>query len=169
MVAIIFRRKILKVLRWGWKAIECLFVILVLLFALLNFRSSISSSGLFEYKGYTVISGSMEPKINVGDFVIVRNKGYDSVKTDQIISFASDDIVVTHRVVEQSSTGSVTRGDANEVNDVNEVTAANYIGTLQWIIPYLGYAIVWLQKPWVYGLVMALIALRLLVAIIYKK
>lgn len=159
----------MKVLRWVWKAFEFVFVVFVLLFAILNFRSSIDSSGLFGYKGYTVISGSMEPTIGVGDFVVVHNDGFASVTPKQIISFVSDNIVVTHRVIEPSEDGLVTRGDANEVKDVSHVTADNYIGTLKLVIPYLGYAMVWFQKPWVYGIVMALIALRLLVAVIYKK
>lgn len=53
----------MKVLKKIGNAILFVFTVLVVGVALLNFFSSPDGKGLFGYKGYTVLSGSMEPEI----------------------------------------------------------------------------------------------------------
>ncbi len=71
--------KIKTVMRIIWSCCGTLLVAAVLLLAVLNFLSKPSGDGLFGYKGYTVISGSMEPTLKVGDYVVVKAEDFDKL------------------------------------------------------------------------------------------
>ena len=81
-----------------------------------------------------VVTGSMEPSIHVGDYIIVENTDTSSLKDGDIISFYSEQsdikgLLVTHRIVEKTADGSyVTRGDANPVNDSVTVRPERIVG-----------------------------------------
>lgn len=81
---------------------------------------------------YVVVSGSMEPEIPVGSLVIVKPAEPASVHEGDVIAFQSGNSVVTHRVVENQSAESqfITKGDANEVKDMNPVPYTNLLGVV---------------------------------------
>ncbi|WP_277631234.1 hypothetical protein [Atopococcus tabaci] len=60
----------MKVLKGIGNTILFIITVLVVGIALLNFFSSPDGKGLFGYKGYTVLSGSMEPEISAGDYIL---------------------------------------------------------------------------------------------------
>lgn len=74
-----------------------------------------------------VVTGSMEPTIATGEYIIVAKTDPSSLQVNDIIAFYSDsdetkDLLITHRIVEIKEDGSfVTKGDANNIED--EVTA----------------------------------------------
>lgn len=144
-------------------------VVAVCSLSLLNYFSGPERNGVMGYKGYTVISGSMEPTLHVGDYIIIKKMPFDKVEKGEIISFSQDNVLVTHRVVEREGNKLKTRGDHNNVNDLGEVTSENYIGTYQFRIPQLGRIMLWLQDPMIYSIIMAVIALRIAVLLILKK
>ena len=82
----------------------------------------------------TVVTGSMEPSLHVGDYIIVSRTAADKLAEDDIISFYSeeDDIkgrIVTHRIVGRNSDGCfITRGDANNINDYKPVRPDQILG-----------------------------------------
>lgn len=86
---------------------------------------------VFGYSVLNIVSGSMEPEIEEGTYILVKNEGPENIKKGQIICFYSEDPDIyghpnTHRVVEEpivteSGYEFVTRGDANGKDD--EVTA----------------------------------------------
>ncbi|AEB30256.1 type I signal peptidase [Carnobacterium sp. 17-4] len=140
-------------------------VIVVFIFvaiAGISFFSAPESSGLFGYKGYTVVSGSMEPKIAVGDFIIVKMDPFDNVNKKDIITFQYNQELVTHRVVDRTADGLVTKGDANNIQDQGFVIAESYIGTQKILIPYFGYVITFLQKPIAFAVIIALMGIYLI-------
>lgn len=140
-------------------------VIVVFIFvaiAGISFFSAPESSGLFGYKGYTVVSGSMEPKIAVGDFIIVKMDPYDDVNKKDIITFQYNQELVTHRVMDRTAEGLVTKGDANNIQDQGFVIAESYIGTQKMLIPYFGYVITFLQKPIAFAVIIALMGIYLI-------
>lgn len=59
-------------LRIVMNAILTIVVIFVCSLAALNFFSAPDRPGLFGYKGYTVISGSMKPTLEVGDYIVIK-------------------------------------------------------------------------------------------------
>lgn len=151
------------------RILETVVVLFILCIATLNIFSSPTGQGLFGHKGYTVISASMEPTLQVGDYIIIKNVPYKQIKNQDIISFLDSGMIVTHRVVAKEGESASTRGDNNSVNDVKTVTKSNYVGTYLFRIPHLGYVLIWLQKPIVLAAVMGLIVLRMLTLIFFKK
>ena len=102
-------------------------------------------------RGYVVSSGSMEPTIGTGSFLVVRLLGpiaRQSVKVGDVITFRAGEsrsTLVTHRVVAtEISNGTstyTTKGDANPAADAARVPADDVVGTQVLDVPYLGYAI----------------------------
>lgn len=137
-----------------------LLTIVITLFALtaaVSFFSAPKDDGLFGYKGYTVVSGSMEPTFSTGDFIFVKMTPYEKIEADDVISFINNEEIVTHRATEVKDDGLVTQGDANNIPDQDLVTNDTYIGELALIVPYFGYVVVAAQQPLVLaGLVVLL-------------
>lgn len=63
-----------------------------------------------------VVSGSMDPTIKVGNYVIIKK--CDNYKVDDIVTFVDrNDNVVTHRIKEINNDKVITKGDANNTID----------------------------------------------------
>ena len=92
-----------------------------------------------------VVSGSMEPEISVHDLVVVHRQ--DQYYPGDIITYRSGSSVVTHRIVEHSAEGFVTRGDSNNTNDLYPVAESDVVGEVVFVIPRLGLFIEYLRTP----------------------
>lgn len=102
----------------------------------------------FGYRVYVVESGSMEPALDVGDAIVVRDldgSGRGSVDVGDIITFAVDGGTfgtVTHRVVSvvESPIGEqyLTKGDANRAADSSPVAPDRIVGEVVARFPRLG-------------------------------
>lgn len=81
-----------------------------------------------------VVSGSMEPSISEGDYIIVRKTDAGELEEGDIICFYSKDSKIygmpnTHRIVRILPDGSfVTKGDANKTEDDTFVSSDMIIG-----------------------------------------
>lgn len=124
------------------------FVVLIVLIALVvPFALYAVPNAVGADHSYVVLSGSMEPTISTGDAVLVAEQSPESIERGDIITFATEDEATptTHRVVEiiQTDEGRefVTKGDANENRDPQQVSDRNIIGTLAFSIPFIGYVI----------------------------
>lgn len=146
----------------GFKIIKdivaILLVIIFVVIAGISFFSAPKDRGFFGFKGYVVVSGSMEPEIYPGDFIIVKTGAYGDIKENDIITFTGDEGVVTHRAVEITEEGIATKGDANNVWDDSKVQSDDFIGTYKIRLPYFGYFVVLIQKPIVFISVCILLA-----------
>ena len=102
---------------------------------------------IIKIEPYVVLSGSMEPNLHVGSLSFInKHYKYEDVKKDDIIAFKTDtDVLVAHRVYKIENNEFVTKGDANEQEDVSNVTKLNYIGKNIFNIPKAGYVIRWIQ------------------------
>ncbi len=58
-----------------------------------------------------VLSGSMEPAINTGDYIVTLAK--DSYEVGDIVMYENDGVYTTHRIVEETEEGFRTMGDNN--------------------------------------------------------
>lgn len=86
------------------------------------------------YGTLEVISGSMEPTIDVGDLIIVNTK-YNELKENDIITFYDEKgSFVTHRIIEIEDGEYVTKGDNNNSEDQgtinNDDIVAKYVTRL---------------------------------------
>lgn len=107
---------------------------------------------LFGYKPFIVLSGSMETKIYVGDLVIVKEVDSKSLKENDIIAFRdSENLVTTHRIINviNSDKGVCfeTKGDNNNTKDDGVVCSDSVEGKFQSRIPKIGNAILFIQEP----------------------
>ena len=98
---------------------------------------------LWGYQVYTVVSGSMEPEIPVGSLVYIQRTDAAEAKPNEVVAFygARDSAaIITHRVVENHTVMGeiITKGDANQNNDMNPVEYEDFIGTVKTTIPKLG-------------------------------
>lgn len=124
-------------------------VVAVLLAAALIFCiytvTQVLSKGYVTVGGYSmfrVMTGSMEPTLQVNSLLLSRQTPIEEIKVGDIVCYRSRnsqtrDWAITHRVVaiRQSADGSPlleTRGDNNPVSDTQYVTAANLIGKVVW-------------------------------------
>lgn len=100
------------------------------------------------YKSFIVVSGSMEPEINAGDLIFVRETDPQQLSIDDVIAFREGDAVVTHRITDITDTGTfVTKGDANNTVDNITVTKDMVEGEFLRAVPRLGNVALFIQTP----------------------
>lgn len=101
-----------------------------------------------------VMTGSMEPTINSGDLIIVKQAAAGDIKKGDIISFYDPDgngtSVLTHRVTDilssDSSLSFRTKGDANNAEDSKAVDAGKLIGIYKTRIKNAGSVAMFMQS-----------------------
>ena len=93
--------------------------------------------------GFTVSTGSMEPAIKTGDYLISRKVKSDDIKVGDIITFIDENTIITHRVSEiinqNEETMFITKGDGNNVEDDTTVMSENIVSKYVFKVPMLGY------------------------------
>ena len=98
---------------------------------------------VFGYEMYTVISGSMEPSIPTGSLVYIKDMEPQDVADGDVIAFYGghdSNAIITHRVVKNRVVMGefVTKGDANEKEDMNPIPYMNFLGRVELSIPVVG-------------------------------
>jgi signal peptidase I len=104
---------------------------------------------MFGYESFVVLSGSMEPALQVGDLAVVAPIRTESLMVGDIITYRQvrrPDILVTHRIVnigldEQGRLKFQTRGDANNTSDQVLIDSKSVLGRVAYSIPRLGYLV----------------------------
>lgn len=87
----------------------------VVIFMILLNIFSINNKSFFGFRVYRVISGSMQPTLQIGDIIIIRKE--KEYHINDIITYDIGLTTVTHRIKSIDNNGVVTKGDANDVND----------------------------------------------------
>lgn len=90
---------------------------------------------IFGFSNFAVLTGSMEPTINVGDEVIVKIT--KDVKTNDIITYRENNSFVTHRLIRIEKNQLITKGDFNNAED-DPIDKDRVVGKVVLIIPFLG-------------------------------
>lgn len=130
---------------WNTASTVLVVIIAAVVLLLLSFR-------LVGLKGFVVLSGSMEPEYHTGSVIYVRSADADAMEVGDVITFyATGKTVATHRIIEVVEEDGHrcyrTKGDANEIADGSRVDPKDIIGTPVFSIPYLGYALSYIQSP----------------------
>ncbi len=98
----------------------------------------------------TVLTGSMQPRLLVGDVAVSRPVAPSALRVDQVILFADPDHpgrLRLHRFVAVNGSGElITRGDANPADDSTPIEASAVRGVATLRIPYVGAPRVWVQE-----------------------
>lgn len=115
-------------------------------------------------KSYVIISGSMQPELNIGDIVIVKK--VENLQEGDIISFRQGQSVITHRINKiMNENGEIvyqTKGDNNNIEDSGTITDSVIEGKVIGKIPKLGNVSLFLQNK-----IILIIMVLLLYAYIY--
>ncbi len=98
------------------------------------------------------MSGTQEGHIEVGDLIFIRETEPEKLQVGDVISFIEGSIVVTHRIMEVQTAedGSrqwITKGDANNAEDIKPVSEDQLIGIFAARIPKIGDVAMFMQKP----------------------
>jgi len=127
----------------------------------------------FGIKTYVIISGSMEPNLNIGDIVIARSieNQEEEIKVGDIISYRKGHSVITHRIVdikkdENGILRITAKGDNNNVKDSEDILINNIEGKVIGVISKLGKITMLLQDKTI--LIVALILLYMSISRGYK-
>ena len=93
--------------------------------------------------GFDIVTGSMEPAIPVGSLIYVREEAPAELMEGEVVAYRSNTdagIIITHRVVKNQVVSGqlITKGDANEAEDISPVSYAQVIGKVTLTIPVLG-------------------------------
>ena len=91
-----------------------------------------------------VLSGSMEPELSIGDFLIVVKE--NSYIVGDVVVFQDGRSSVTHRIVSMSDTEVITKGDANNTED-DPISLDRIKGKVVLVIPFIGYLISLIKTP----------------------
>ncbi len=106
------------------------------------------------WQAHVVVSGSMEPRINVGDVVISQDR--DDYRPGQVIVFDDADRgAMTHRLQSIDGEQFTTKGDANPTADSAPVPREDVLGLGRVLVMFAGLPWVWFHT----GQWLALLAL----------
>lgn len=108
-------------------------------------------SGYFRFYAVAIASGSMEPKIHIGDVVIVDQKvPKEKLEEGDIIAFKHNGVIVVHRIYKKVKLDGknmyYTKGDANNKIDDFLTEEEAIIGKVDTKVSLIGYPTVWFNK-----------------------
>lgn len=128
-------KKIFKVLT----NILLVLVVLMILLVIFNFfQLKILKKDCVNFFGYAIFevaSGSMEPTITTNDLIIIKIT--NKVKINDIITYRNSGAFITHRIVQTEGDYFITRGDANNSQDI-PISTSQILGKVVKILPNLG-------------------------------
>lgn len=111
------------------------------------------TSGLFKYQALTIGSGSMSPKIEKGDIVILKRikvLELGEIKKGDILVHNHDNKIIVHRVVKilnvNGKINFITKGDHNDTKDSWVIKESEVIGVVKLKIKWLGMPTVALNE-----------------------
>jgi signal peptidase len=105
-------------------------------------------------RALTVMSGSMEPALGVGDVIIDSRVSPAEVRVGDIVTFADPEgtgKLITHRVrrvrIADGQAHLVTKGDRTNAVERWDMPASGSLGRAELRVPLLGYLVFWLNGP----------------------
>lgn len=145
------RKKIIKNI---FKAIIYPIIILVLICNIILLVQKIITpdkiATIFGYKALVISSGSMEPTLNIGDIVIIKETKQEQISKGNIITFRKDGYNITHRIndiIEKDGEKYYqTKGDKNTTNDADLVKYEEIEGVYVFKIDKIGSIITYAQN-----------------------
>lgn len=119
---------------------------------------------IFGIKTFCIISGSMEPVIQVNDIVLIKEVPQSEINEGDIISFNSAGEIITHRIIniEISNRGELlytTQGDANNIEDDTKIIFEDIEGKYIGKMPKIGKIILALKSKVTLGIVLTVLIL----------
>jgi signal peptidase len=139
-----------KIMKWINSLISGILMILLISVASLVVVTKVSGGEpqLFGYQLKSVLSGSMDPGIQTGSLIALKQAEDKTIfKAGDVITYKEEEgILVTHRITEVIKSGDSvlyrTKGDNNNAEDMNPVLSDNVVGEYTgFTVPKAGYFI----------------------------
>ena len=103
---------------------------------------------LFGWRPYVVQSGSMEPRINVGDVILASPEDDPAALLGRVAVFTDPvfrDHPKAHRVIAINDDRSLTtKGDANPTADTSPVPVSDVRGLARLLVAFVGLPLIWM-------------------------
>ena len=153
-----------------WGVIYGIFAIVIIAVAWLAIDKFILGSTVPSVLGYatlTVETGSMESELQIGDLILIKDTG--DYKIGDIVTYMheGDKIPTTHRIINYTEGGFITKGDANNVKDTDIVPSDIVIGEVVKVFPKVGLFAKWVKVDgWMY--IVAILVIIALGSLIVK-
>jgi len=139
---------------------------------------------VFGFKPYHVMTQSMEPVLNVNDFIIVTNFDAEDLQEGDIITFYADidyngeKEIVTHYIhsINEDTSGDLLFRTHRHYEDDEDVTADPWVlseddilGEYAFRIPFLGYVTDFLRSPFGIAAIIVNVGVITAVVILIKR
>lgn len=135
------RRKIFKIISYP---LITLIFLLVLYAGYMKYIKKENDISILGFRQYMVATGSMQPKYNVGDLIIIKETPKEKIQVGDVINYISANGIdtITHRVIEilekEGETYYRTKGDNNNSEDPELVNFNQVQGVLIFKISKVG-------------------------------
>ena len=102
-------------------------------------------------KTFVIISGSMEPSLEIGDVVVIKEFPKEALQKGDVISFRNGQSIITHRIIDviKDKNGKIsfeTKGDNNNIKDKNYVKYDDVEGKMVGKVPFVGKVAILLKN-----------------------
>lgn len=135
--------------------------IFILLFSLLLYNIVLITRAIvnpdktpcfFGIKTYVIVSGSMQPELNIGDMVVVKEVSDMDLNVGDIISYRNGQSIITHRIHQVNYVDGkkqyITKGDYNNIQDSIVITIDSIEGKVINNLKGVGYISLFLQSKY---------------------
>jgi signal peptidase len=107
---------------------------------------------LFGYEHFIVVGGSMGRAMPVGSLAITRLVDVRTITVGDIVSYRTKNGArITHRVLDFGERDGHrvfhTKGDTNATPDPEPLILNGEVAKVDWVLPYVGFAIGWARSP----------------------
>ena len=125
-------------------------IILIILFIVNIILAIEERTHIFGIYMFNIISESMEPTFYKDDLALVKSCNIEELKKGDIITFKQEDRIISHRISEiieeKGKKQFITKGDNNEVEDIEPVDVQNIYGKVVLVIPKIGKIVNYIQN-----------------------
>ncbi len=116
---------------------------------------------IFGIKTFTIISNSMNPIFEIDDVIFVKKINVNQLQKGDIISFVQGRDIITHRIESIEKRNNeitfITKGDANNTTDINNVNVSQIEGKYIFKISKLGKVLSILKNKVVFFVIIVIL------------
>ena len=137
-------------------------VLTILLSLIIAFNlCSIFNVSFFHYRVYRIATGSMVPNLKVGELILVKDDSKYMV--GDVVTYAKNNVYITHRIVQIDGDNVVTKGDNNNVND-DAITKNDVVGKMVYKLKIIGFINYLFSKPftWILAFMIGIVIVLLI-------
>lgn len=110
-----------------------------------------STVWLAGYRMFYVVTPSMGTAMPVGSLTVTVPAAVDDISVGDVVTTRlQNGATRTHRVIEETEAGLLTKGDLNKGTDAGATTDRNLVGRMEFNVPVLGWLVQMI--PWIAGM-----------------